>query len=146
MDTLHCAQEDSHADCDAFQNLYVSQYRTLQLHHQPASLGPRSRGSMCPSLWTLNHDSPNSPHPHNLICFLFFKLTFVLFFKKIFWCGQFLKSLLNVLQYCFYIIFVFFDLEAYWILAPRPRTEPVPPALEAESLNHWTAGEVPMKY
>ena len=29
------------------------------------------------------------------------------------------------------------------ILAPQPGIEPVPPALEARSLNHWTAREFP---
>ena len=29
------------------------------------------------------------------------------------------------------------------ILIPPPGIEPVPPALEAQSLNHWTAREVP---
>ena len=29
------------------------------------------------------------------------------------------------------------------ILTPRPETEPVPPAVEAWSLNHWTDREVP---
>ena len=29
------------------------------------------------------------------------------------------------------------------ILVPHPGIEPVPPALEAWSLNHWTAREVP---
>ena len=29
------------------------------------------------------------------------------------------------------------------ILVPRPGIEPVPPAVEAWSLNHWTAREVP---
>ena len=28
------------------------------------------------------------------------------------------------------------------ILVPRPGTEPVPPAVEVQSLNHWTAREV----
>ena len=28
------------------------------------------------------------------------------------------------------------------ILVPRPGIEPVPPALETQSLNHWTAREV----
>ena len=32
-----------------------------------------------------------------------------------------------------------------WDLMPPPRTEPAPPALEAGSLNHWTAREVPFK-
>ena len=31
------------------------------------------------------------------------------------------------------------------ILVPRPGLEPEPPAVEAPSLNHWTAGEVPEK-
>ena len=30
------------------------------------------------------------------------------------------------------------------ILVPQPRIEPVPPAVEARRLNHWTAREVPM--
>ena len=30
------------------------------------------------------------------------------------------------------------------ILVPQPGIEPVPPALEAQSLNHWTAREVPI--
>ena len=29
------------------------------------------------------------------------------------------------------------------ILVPQPGIEPVPPAVEARSLNHWTAREVP---
>ena len=29
------------------------------------------------------------------------------------------------------------------ILVPRPGIEPVPPAVEVQSLNHWTAREVP---
>ena len=28
------------------------------------------------------------------------------------------------------------------LLVPRPRVEPVPPAVEARRLNHWTAREV----
>ena len=29
------------------------------------------------------------------------------------------------------------------ILVPRPGIKPIPPAVEAQSLNHWTAREVP---
>ena len=29
------------------------------------------------------------------------------------------------------------------ILVPRPGIEPVPPAMEAQSLNHWTTREYP---
>ena len=32
------------------------------------------------------------------------------------------------------------------ILVPRPRIEPVPPALGAWSLNHWTTREVPQQH
>ena len=34
-------------------------------------------------------------------------------------------------------------LTAYGILVPKPGTEPMSPALEMQSLNHWTAKEVP---
>ena len=30
-----------------------------------------------------------------------------------------------------------------WDLAPQPGVEPMPPAVEARSLNHWTTREVP---
>ena len=33
---------------------------------------------------------------------------------------------------------------AFGILVPRPRMEPVAPAVEAWSLNHWTSSEVPL--
>ena len=36
----------------------------------------------------------------------------------------------------------FFGYTAYGILVPQPEIEPVPPALEAQSLNQWTTGEV----
>ena len=29
------------------------------------------------------------------------------------------------------------------ILVPQPGIEPTPPAVEAQSLNHWTTSEVP---
>ena len=37
----------------------------------------------------------------------------------------------------------FFGCAACWILVPRPGIKPTPPAVEARSLNHWTAREVP---
>ena len=47
---------------------------------------------------------------------------------------------------CFFVCFVF----VFWlhcmacsILVPQPGIKPVPPALEAQSLNHWTTREVP---
>ena len=46
--------------------------------------------------------------------------------------------------------FLPFPLPCFWprcpacgILVPRPGIEPMPPALEAQKLNHWTAREVP---
>ena len=32
------------------------------------------------------------------------------------------------------------------ILVPQPGIEPVPPALEAQNLNHWTTRDVPQNY
>ena len=49
-------------------------------------------------------------------------------------------------HFCFVLVFGF----SFWpchapcgILVPRPGMEPVPPAMEVWSLNHWTTGEVP---
>ena len=54
---------------------------------------------------------------------------------------------LYLLQHLFVDCFVFFFwpcCTAYGILIPRPGIEPMPPALEAWSLNHWTTREVPI--
>ena len=45
-------------------------------------------------------------HPRDGGCPIYL-LFFVLFFKRFFWCGPFLKSLLNLLQYCFCFMFCF---------------------------------------
>ena len=45
-------------------------------------------------------------------------------FREFFLCGPSLKSLLNLLQYCFY--FMFFGHEACEILVPQPEIETVP--------------------
>ena len=43
----------------------------------------------------------------------------------------------------FFFFFSFWPCHAScWILAPQSEVELVPPALEAQSLNHWTAREV----
>ena len=52
------------------------------------------------------------------------------------------------IQHCFAFfsfLFLFFWLhhEACRILVPQPGIEPVPPEVEAQSLNPWTMGEVP---
>ena len=56
----------------------------------------------------------------------------------------FLFDLLKKLFLFFYVFYLFFGHAAFGILVPRPGIEPVPPALEAWSLNHWTAREVPV--
>ena len=45
-----------------------------------------------------------------------------------------------------YLFVYWLCLVAYGILVPQPRIKPVPPALEARSLNHWTAREVPVVF
>ena len=61
--------------------------------------------------------------------------------------GVFLPS---TLSFTYFFIFLIFILFYFWphrtacgILVPRPGIEPVPPAVEARCLNHWTAREVP---
>ena len=48
---------------------------------------------------------------------------------------------------------LFFVVVVFWpstrhagFLVPRPGMEPAPPAVEAQSLNHWPAREVPNSY
>ena len=61
-------------------------------------------------------------------------------------CGPFLKSLLNLLQYCFCFMFWFFGREACGILTSRPGIEPAPPALEGRVLTTAPAREVPWMF
>ena len=56
------------------------------------------------------------------------------FSRRFFWCGPFLKSLLNLLQCCFCLCFGCFGLEACRILAPRPGIKPASSALEGNVL------------
>ena len=46
------------------------------------------------------------------------------------------------LCYAFIYLFYFLGQAACVILVPRPGLEPMPPAVEAWSLNYWTAREV----
>ena len=58
--------------------------------------------------------------------------------SQLFFSGPFLKSLLNMLQYCFSLTFFFFCLKAHVILGPQPETELTPPALEGDVLtDRW---------
>ena len=54
-------------------------------------------------------------------------------------CGPYLKSLLNLLQYCFCLFF--FCYEACGILVPRPGIEPTPPTLKGNVLTTGPPGE-----
>ena len=54
---------------------------------------------------------------------------------------HFLKSLLNLLQYCFCFIFWFFGREACGILAPWPGIKPTPCALEDKVLTTGLPGK-----
>ena len=61
------------------------------------------------------------------------------------WCELFLKSLQNLLQYCFCFMFWVFGCEACGILAPWPGIKPAPPALEDEVSTCWTTRAVPRR-
>ena len=56
-----------------------------------------------------------------------------------------MKSKLPIFSFMVSTFFFFFCPyhEACWILVPQPGIEPVPPAVEAWSLSHWAASEVP---
>ena len=56
---------------------------------------------------------------------------------------------MNELKLLFKIFFTIFYLFIYWvfcvacgILVPKSRVKPMPSAVKAQSLDHWTAGEV----
>ena len=73
---------------------------------------------------------------------LFFKIFFF------FWCGPFLKSLFNLLQYCLYFMWVFFFFfflprRGIWDLCSSTRDQTHTSCSRRQSLNHWTAREVP---
>ena len=71
------------------------------------------------------------------------RLLWWFFLRFFFLCGPFLKSLLNLLQYCFCFLFQFFGPEACGIFAPRPGIEHVPRALEGEVLTTGPPGKSP---
>lgn len=54
-----------------------------------------------------------------------------------------LKGKLSILKKIF---FFWPRSRACGILTPQPVTEPMHPAVEAWSLNHWTAGEIPLYF
>ena len=62
------------------------------------------------------------------------------FFKNFLMWAIFKKSVLNLLQYCFCFVLIFFGCEAYGILAPSPGIEPSAPALEGKILTTGLPG------
>ena len=69
---------------------------------------------------------------------------FFFFFFFFFGCGPFLKSLLNLLQYCFCCLcFGFFWPLAMWDLNSLTRDWTYTPRTRSQSPNHWTTREVP---
>ena len=85
--------------------------------------------SPIPTLWQPFICSP---------CFIISK-----FFKKIFRCGPFLKSLLNFAFFFFFKCFGFSGRQAcgQGILTPWPRREPASPILEGETLTTGLPGK-----
>ena len=65
----------------------------------------------------------------------------IFFFKDFSWCGLLLKSLLNLLQYCFCFMLWFFGHKACGISAPRPGIKSAPPAMEGEVLTTGLPGK-----
>ena len=64
---------------------------------------------------------------------------------RLFWCGQFLKSLLNLLQYCLCFIFWFFGLKVCGNLVPWPGIKPAP-LIGRQGLNNLDhQGNPPLK-
>ena len=70
--------------------------------------------------------------------------THTFFFLRFFWCGPFLKSLLNLLQYCFCFMFWFFWPQGMWDLSSLTGDQTRIPCIGRRSLNHWTTREVPI--
>ena len=94
----------------------------------PANAGDVRDAGLIPGLGR----SPGGGHGNPLQYF---------FFLIFFWCGPFLKSLLNLSEYYFCFMFWFSGCKAYGILAPWPGTEPAPLASEGEVLTTRPAGK-----
>ena len=62
-------------------------------------------------------------------------------FIKFFGCEPFLKSLLNLLQYCFCFMSWFYGPRYVGILAPPPGIESSPPTLEGKVLTTGLQGK-----
>ena len=85
-------------------------------------------------------------YPHVCVSRICFGRSVIFFCLKDFVCffnvDHFYKVLLNLLQYCFCFL-CFWFLWHVEILASQTGLESIPPATGRQSLNHWTAREVP---
>ena len=66
-----------------------------------------------------------------------------LFLTRFSVCEPFLKSLLNLLQYCFCFLYLFFCPRGMWDLSSPTREWTFTPRIQRRSLNHWTTRRVP---
>ena len=92
------------------------------------------------STWHLHLQVSNSwwsPAHLPSATFLFLKIFFF------FWCGLFLKSLLNLPQYCFCFLLGFFRPWGIWNLSSLTRDQTHTPWSGKGSLNQWSIREVP---
>ena len=64
-------------------------------------------------------------------------------YLRFLWCGPFLKSLLNLLQYCFCFMLWCFWSQGMWDLSSPTRDRTHHPCTGRWSLNHWTTREGP---
>ena len=94
-----------------------------------AQAGPTTTTQSPPCL-LVHSESPMPPGP-----------LYVLFKKRPFGCGAFLKPLLNLLQCCFCFQLWFFGQKACGILASQPGMEPATPALKGEILTTGPQGK-----
>ena len=111
-------------------NVMLKSLRSYQVPSWPTWVSTK-----VPGCWRL----PPSCH---LVSNSFFFLRFV------FWCGPFLKSSLNLLQYCFHFTFLFFFLFFFglwgmWDLSSLTRNRTHTPCIGRWNLNHWTTRELP---
>ena len=80
-------------------------------------------------------------HADSLLLSHWFLIKNTFFLKDFFWCGPFLKSLLNLLQDCLFYVLVY-CLQGMWGLSSLSRDQTCTPVLEGR-LNPWTTREVP---
>ena len=88
-------------------------------------------------------------HTASVYCLFLYRLKVVLllqiaFSEDFFWRGPVLKSLLNLLQYCFCFTYRLFWPRDMWGLSFLTRDQTYTPCIGRQNLNPWTAREVPI--